>query len=109
MEPPIVTDTDNKPPPDLQALREAIERVDRQLMDLFKERMALAESVASVKIEAAYPFRDQMREEQVLQRVRHVAAEKGLDTHQIEQIYRQIMEMSVAHQLSHLKSFPTKP
>lgn len=104
-----MSDTAEKPPHDLQALREAIERVDRQLMTLFKERMGLAEAVASVKIEAAYPFRDQLREEQVLQRVRHAASEVGLDTHQIEQIYRQIMQMSLAHQLTHLKHAAPTP
>ncbi|MEM9492444.1 MAG: prephenate dehydratase [Myxococcota bacterium] len=97
------------PPHDLQTLRELIERLDRQIMGLFKERMNLVEAVAETKIEAASPFRDQMREEQVLGRVRRAAVEMGLDAHQMEEIYRQIMAMSVAHQLAHLKRTSRAP
>ena len=39
--------------------------------------MSLAEEVAGAKLAAAYPFRDEPREDQVLQRVRHAAAERG--------------------------------
>ena len=84
--------------PDLQGLREAIEALDRRLLALLKERMALAERVAGAKLAAASPFRDREREEQVLRRVRHLAVELGLDAHEIERLYRVVMDMSTAHQ-----------
>ncbi len=94
---------------DLQAAREAIETVDRQLMELFRERMQIVESVASAKVEAAYPFRDQFREEQVLRRVRQTATEMDLDAHQMEALFRSIMEMAIHHQQAFIKRLPTTP
>ncbi len=94
---------------DLQTLRESIEAVDRELMKQIKQRMELVEQIATTKLKAAFPFRDQHREEQVLQRVRRAAVELGLDAHAIERLYRQIMEMSISHQQAHVQGLDTTP
>ena len=93
----------------MQALRESIEAIDRQLLAQLKRRMGLVEQIAQAKLEAAYPFRDQQREDQVLQRVRHAAVELGLDAHAVERIYRLIMEMSISHQQAHVHGLDTTP
>ena len=93
----------------MQALREAIEAIDRELLAQLKRRMELVEQIAQAKLEAAFPFRDQQREDQVLQRVRHAAVELGLDAHAIERLYRLIMEMSISHQQAHVRSLDTTP
>ena len=54
-------------PADLQAIRDAIEALDRQLLALLKERMGLSESIARAKLDAASPFRDPVREDHVIQ------------------------------------------
>ncbi len=95
--------------PDLQALRESIEVIDRDLMSLLKSRMELVEKIATAKLKSAFPFRDQQREEQVLQRVRRGAVELGLDAHAIEHLYRLIMEMSISHQQAHVQGLDTTP
>src|SRR4030095_15618244 len=94
---------------DLQGLREAIEAVDRRLLELLRERMGLAERIAAAKLEQASPLRDRPREEHVLQRVRHLAVELGIDAHEIERLYRLILEMSVARQQGYLASLHTPP
>ncbi len=96
-------------PPDLQGLREALEDIDRRLLTLLRDRMARVEEVARSKIAAAFPFRDQRREDQVLQRVRGLAVELGLDAHAVERLYRWIMEMSISHQQAHLESLESVP
>ncbi len=93
----------------MQALRESIETIDRELLAQLKRRMGLVEQIAQAKLEAAFPFRDQQREDQVLQRVRHAAVELGLDAHGVERIYRLIMEMSISHQQAHVRSLDTTP
>ncbi len=93
----------------LQTLREDIETIDRDLLQLLKRRMQRVEEVATVKIKAAYPFRDHQREEFVLKRVRRAAVELGLDAHAIENLYRLIMEMSISHQQAHVRSLPEVP
>ena len=95
--------------PDLAALRDAIESLDRRLLALLAERMRLSDDVASAKLAAASPFRDPAREDQVLQRVRHAAAESGLDAHEIERLYRVIMDMSVARQQAWLHGLEDAP
>lgn len=96
-------------PPDLQALREAIEEVDEELLTALKKRMQLVDQVGAAKLAAASPFRDQQREELVLQRVRQLAVAKGLDSHEVERLYRWIMQMSIARQQEHIRTLPTAP
>jgi chorismate mutase/prephenate dehydratase len=96
-------------PRDLQALREAIEEIDREILSQLRRRMSLAEEVAGAKLRTAYPFRDEPREDQVIQRVRHAAVERGLDPHEVERMYRVILDMSVAHQKAHVRSLDSTP
>ena len=79
---------------DLTKLREGIEGLDRDLLELLRRRMDLSDEVADAKIQAASPFRDRPREDQVLQRVRHLAADLELDPRQIERLYRVILPLS---------------
>lgn len=94
---------------DLQSIRESIEEIDRELLSLIRKRMSVVEEVAAVKLQGAYPFRDEPREEQILQRVRHAAVEQGLDPHEVERLYRVILEMSVAHQRAHVRTLAATP
>jgi len=94
---------------DLQRLREAIEAADRKLLAALRERMALVEQVAETKVHAAYPFRDRPREERVLEGIRRAAVELGLDAHEVERLYRLVMEMSIARQEQHVRGLDTVP
>ena len=94
---------------DLQSLRDALEAVDRDFLALLKRRMGMVEEVAEAKLAGAFPFRDLLREEHVLQRVRHLAVELGLDAHEVERLYRVVMEMSVARQQAYVRELPTTP
>ena len=96
-------------PENLAALRNAIEALDRKLLGLLAERMRYSDAVASAKLAAASPFRDPLREDEVLQRVRHAAAEMGLDPHESERLYRVIMEMSVARQQAFVHDLASAP
>jgi chorismate mutase/prephenate dehydratase len=96
-------------PPDLQTLRESIEEIDHEILDHLRRRMDLVEEVAAAKLLAASPFRDPLREDQVFQRVRHAAVERGLDPHEVERLYRVLLEMSVAHQEAHVRSLAATP
>src|SRR3954469_12327390 len=86
------------PSPDMVSLRDRIEAVDRNIIALVAERLKIVEDVAAAKLASASPFRDREREELLLQRLRGLAIAAGLDPHQIERLYRVVMDMSVAHQ-----------
>lgn len=94
---------------DLSTLRDRIDEVDRKIISLIAERLRVVEQVALAKLEAASPFRDREREERLLLRLREHAAEAGIDPHEIERLYRVIMDMSVAHQEATVRSRPDAP
>ncbi len=94
---------------DLSTLRDRIDQLDRQIIALLAERLRVVEEVAVAKLEAASPFRDREREERLLLRLREHATEAGLDPHQIERLYRVIMDMSVAHQEATVRNRPDAP
>jgi len=82
----------------LGALRDRIDALDRQIIALLAERLRTVEEVAAAKLDAASPFRDRAREELLLVRLREHAAAAGVDPHEIERLYRVVLDMSVAHQ-----------
>lgn len=96
-------------PEELAAIRERIERLDRELLALLKERMGLMEAVAQAKLRSAAPFRDPLREEQVLQRARRSAVELGLEPNAVERIFRDVMEMAIARQQAHVAGLARAP
>ncbi len=99
----------NERPGDLQALREALEGIDHRLLRLLRERMDLVEGVAEAKLGSAWPFRDPAREDRLLLRLRQSAVEEGLDPHEVERLYRVILDMSVAHQQAFVRALETTP
>ena len=94
---------------DLSHLRDRIDAVDRQIIALLAERLGIVEEVALAKLEAASPFRDREREQLLLVRLREHAAAAGLDPHQVERLYRVVMDMSVAHQEATVRNRPDAP
>lgn len=97
------------PAGDLQGLREALEQIDHRLLRLLRERMNLVEGVAEAKLGSAWPFRDPAREDRLLLRLRQAAVEEGLDPHEVERLYRVILDMSVAHQQAFVRALETTP
>jgi chorismate mutase/prephenate dehydratase len=83
---------------DLATLRVRIDEVDREIIRLLAERLRIVEDVVEAKLDEASPFRDREREEHLLMRLREIAVAAGLDPHQVERLYRVVMDMSVAHQ-----------
>ncbi|HEY4178347.1 MAG TPA: prephenate dehydratase domain-containing protein [Kofleriaceae bacterium] len=84
--------------PDLSSLRERIDAVDKQIIALLAERLRIVEGVVEAKLSTAAPFRDREREESLIARLREHAVAAGVDPHEVERLYRIIMELSVAHQ-----------
>ncbi|WP_224249133.1 bifunctional chorismate mutase/prephenate dehydratase [Hyalangium gracile] len=95
--------------PDLDTLRIGIERIDSEILDALRRRMDLADDIARAKLAAASPLRDPTREDLVLRKVREAATSHGLDPHEIERIFRLIMDMSVARQQALIQRLDTTP
>ncbi len=93
----------------LARVRREIEQIDQKLLDAVKRRLELSEEVIEAKTRAAVPIRDQARADAVIHRVRSLAADMGLDAHQIENLFQLLMEMSIKHQQAHIARLDTAP
>ena len=82
----------------LNAIREAITRLDTQLLQLVSERRKLTNQVAATKIKHHIPVRDQKREEQLLVRLIKEGKKVDLDPHYVTQLFHVIIEDSVLNQ-----------
>src|SRR5215471_19578299 len=82
----------------LEALRERVSEIDRQLIALVAERKAVSEEVARVKRATGRPTRDYEREREVLLGVRAMAAERGVSPALAEQLLRLLIRSSLTTQ-----------
>ncbi|MGQ9825592.1 MAG: prephenate dehydratase domain-containing protein, partial [Desulfotomaculales bacterium] len=82
----------------LRQVREEIDRLDEQIVRLLGRRTRLAKKIGGLKQGAR--IRDRKREEEIIRRVRKIAAEEGLDESFVVRIYRQLFTYCVALQES---------
>ena len=81
---------------DLLTCRREIDRVDRELLSLFAERMELAAQVAAYKQAHGLPVLDSAREREKLDAIRKISPE-GLEDY-AEALFARLMELSRAYQ-----------
>lgn len=78
---------------DLGEIRSKIDGIDKQLIELFEERMELCEKVAQYKIETGKKVLDEEREKAKLEAVRAMV-QKPSNIHAIDDLFSQIMANS---------------
>lgn len=82
----------------LKQIRDALDRIDKNIIESLAKRQEVIQQVSSLKIEEQGAIRDHEREEQLLQRITKLAREYGLDRYFAEQLYREILDHSVRFQ-----------
>ncbi|MCI7084530.1 MAG: chorismate mutase [bacterium] len=80
---------------DLNQIRQEIDSIDKQLIELFKQRMDCAKAVGEYKKANSIPVLNQSRENQVLDKVENMGGEYGTFA---RLLYSNIMELSRALQ-----------
>lgn len=93
---------------DLKQLRQEIDVIDRQLVDLFKQRMEVARGVAEYKIASGIPVLDPERERQVLEAKAAMVTEPEMKA-DVNKLFETIMSMSRAHQRAVMKEKEPDP
>ncbi|QHQ62795.1 prephenate dehydratase [Anaerocolumna sedimenticola] len=78
---------------DLQQSRDEIDKVDKQIVDLFEYRMQLVKDVAEYKIQTGKKVFDKEREQEKL-RVLKGMASNDYNSHGIQELFTQIISMS---------------
>ena len=85
---------------DIQVLRQEIDRIDREMVRLFCERMSVASRIADYKMEHNLPIHHPAREQEVLQKAADLAG-KELAGY-TEALYEKMFELSKEYQISRM-------
>ena len=76
----------------LEKIREQIDAVDKELVELFKKRMSLSEEVAKVKISEGLPVLNKGREDDIIRKLTEGLSEE--DAKAVTALYQKIFEIS---------------
>ncbi len=82
----------------LEDLRKKIDEADTRIVLLIAERIRIAQEIGKEKQGRGAQIEDRERERKVLENVRRIAREKGLNLEEIEGLYRQIFAISKRRQ-----------
>ncbi len=78
---------------DLLVLRGKIDEIDKQIVELYEQRMGISQKVAEYKIGTGKKVFDKQRELEKLQKVKSMTHNQ-FNSHGIEELFEQIMSMS---------------
>ena len=78
---------------DLSKLRQDIDRIDRQIVELFEERMSVSRQVAEYKIANGKKVLDRARELEKLETLGNLTND-SFNRHGIQELFQQVMAMS---------------
>jgi len=82
----------------LDELREEIESIDRELVELIARRTYVAESIAEVKDECGLPTTDESQETRVMERAGENADHFGVDANLVKALFRLLIELNKLEQ-----------
>jgi chorismate mutase len=93
-------DTERRRPDDvsLDELREEIESIDRELVELIARRTYVAESIAEVKAERDLPTTDESQEARVMERAGENAEHFDVDANLVKALFRLLIELNKVEQ-----------
>lgn len=91
MSPRAVPDDSSR---DLQALRQEIEGVDQEIVELIARRTELARRIGEVKRQAGQPTLDPAREAAVVRRAGRLARDAGVAQEDVRQIFWHLIGLS---------------
>jgi chorismate mutase len=78
----------------LAVLREEIELLDRQVVDLVVQRARLAEEAGEMKRVAGLPLLDPVREARVMETAAEAARQAGIPDAEVRQIFRLLIAIA---------------
>jgi isochorismate pyruvate lyase len=88
---------------DMTEVRAEIDRIDRTLVDTIAERFGYVERAWQLKLEAGQEANVPWRNQQVFDKVRARAAEKGLPPDLVEALWRQMVGWFIQHEEEKLR------
>lgn len=83
---------------ELSGIRKTIDRLDKSIVKALGERQRIVRNIIADKLEKSDEIRDSQREEELLDKIRKIGAEEGIDPYFLEQLFREIIHYSVRYQ-----------
>ena len=83
---------------DLAALREEIEAIDREIVELIARRTYVADTIADVKADQGLPTTDEKQETRVMDRAGANAEQFDVDANLVKAIFRLLIELNKVEQ-----------
>ncbi|ELY48897.1 chorismate mutase [Natronolimnohabitans innermongolicus] len=92
--------TDERTPDEmsLDELREEIQTIDREIVELIAQRTYVADTIAQVKAEQDLPTTDEKQEQQVMDRAGENAEQFDVDANLVKAIFRLLIELNKVEQ-----------
>ncbi|QFU84907.1 chorismate mutase [Natronorubrum aibiense] len=93
-------DEENRTPDEmsLDELREEIQTIDREIVELIAQRTYVADTIAQVKDEQGLPTTDEKQEQQVMDRAGSNAEQFDVDANLVKAIFRLLIELNKVEQ-----------
>jgi chorismate mutase len=82
----------------LDELREEIQQIDRELVELIAQRTYVADTIADVKAEEGLPTTDEDQEQAVMDRAGENAERFDVDSNLVKAIFRLLIELNKVEQ-----------
>ncbi len=82
----------------LEELREEIETIDQELVELIAQRTYVAETIAQVKAQQELPTEDEAQEQRVLDRAARNAERFQVDDEIVRDVFRLLIELNKVEQ-----------
>lgn len=82
----------------LEELREEIQQIDRELVELIAQRTYVADTIADVKAEQGLPTTDEDQEQAVMDRAGENAERFDVDSNLVKAIFRLLIELNKVEQ-----------
>jgi chorismate mutase len=83
---------------DLDELREEIQNIDREIVELIAQRTYVADTIAQVKEEQDLPTTDEAQEQAVMDRAGDNAQRFDVDDNLVKAIFRLLIELNKVEQ-----------
>lgn len=88
---------------ELLELRRQLDNIDTGIVELFAERFGVTRSIGLLKLEQKMNDRDNLREEEILDRLRNLAEIRGCPVSFVEKVYSELFEYVGIEHRSHKK------
>jgi chorismate mutase len=83
---------------EIPKLRKKVDEVDEQILTAICERVKICKAIGNAKKKQGLPIKDTSREKDVYKRISEKGTQLGLDSGQVEAVYREIVNMCSAVQ-----------